>query len=62
MTTLERYSDALKKVLDMPQIQQRLVSLGLTVEYMTSQTLAQREQAYSKNWARIIAESGFNAQ
>ncbi len=62
VTTLERYSDALKKVLDMPQIQQRLASLGLTVEYMTSQTLAQREQAYSKNWARIIAESGFNAQ
>ena len=53
--TIERYSDALKKVLEMPQVQQRLISLGLSVDFMTSQTLAQREQAYSKNWARIIA-------
>jgi hypothetical protein len=25
---------------------------------MTSQTLSERERAYSKNWAKIIAESG----
>jgi tripartite-type tricarboxylate transporter receptor subunit TctC len=60
--TLERYSEALKKVLEMPNVQQRLVALGLTVDYMTSQTLSERERAYSKNWAKIIAESGFTAQ
>ena len=56
--TLERYSEALKKVLEMPNVQQRLVALGLTVEYMNGQTLSERERAYSKNWAKIIAESG----
>ena len=60
--TLERYSLALKKVLQLPQIQQRLSALGLTVEYMTSDTLSQRESAYSKNWAQIIAKTGFIAQ
>ena len=59
--TLERYSEALKKVLEMPNVQQRLVALGLTVDYMTSQTLSERERAYSKNWAKIIAESGFTS-
>jgi tripartite-type tricarboxylate transporter receptor subunit TctC len=59
---LERYSDALKAVLEIPNVQQRLVALGLTVGYMSSQTLSERERAYSKNWARIIAESGFTAQ
>lgn len=60
--TLERYSDALKKVLEMPDVQQRLIGLGLTVEFMSSRTLSERERAYSKNWARIITESGFMPQ
>ena len=59
---LERYSDALKAVLEIPNVQQRLVALGLTVGYMNGETLSERERAYSKNWARIIAESGFTAQ
>ena len=60
--TLERYSDALKKVLEIPDVQKRLVGLGLTVDFMSSQRLAERERAYSKNWARIITESGFMPQ
>jgi tripartite-type tricarboxylate transporter receptor subunit TctC len=60
--TIERLGNALAKVLDMPQVKQRLVAMGLTVEYMSSQTLAQRESAYTKNWARIIEASGFKAQ
>jgi tripartite-type tricarboxylate transporter receptor subunit TctC len=60
--TIERLGNALAKVLDMPQVNQRLVSMGLTVEYMSSQTLTQRESAYTKNWARIIEASGFKAQ
>jgi hypothetical protein len=39
-------------------VQQRLVALGLTVDYMNGQTLSERARAYSKNWAKIIAESG----
>jgi tripartite-type tricarboxylate transporter receptor subunit TctC len=60
--TLERYSNALKVVLDIPTVRQRLVALGLTVEYMSSKTLYERERAYSKNWARIITESKFTVQ
>lgn len=60
--TIERLGNALAKVLDMPQVKQRLVAMGLTVKYMSSQTLAQRESAYTKNWARIIEASGFKAQ
>lgn len=59
--TLERYSQALKKVLEIPNVQQRLVALGLTVDYMTGHTLSERERAYSKNWAKIIAASGFTS-
>ena len=60
--TIERLGNAIAKVLEMPQVKQRLVAMGLTVEYMTSQALAQRESAYSKNWATIIEASGFKAQ
>ncbi len=60
--TLERLSNAVVKVLDMPQVKQRLVAMGLTVEYMSGQALAQRESAYSKSWARMIEASGFQAQ
>ena len=60
--TIERLGNALAKVLEMPQVRQRLVAMGLTVEYMSSQALSQRESAYTKNWARIIEASGFKAQ
>ena len=60
--TLERLSNAVVKVLDMPQVKQRRVAMGLTVEYMSGQALAQRESAYSKSWARMIEASGFQAQ
>ena len=60
--TLERLSNAIAKVLDMPHVKQRLVAMGLTVEYMSGQALAQRESAYSKSWARMIEASGFQAQ
>ena len=60
--TIERLGNALAKVLEMPQVRQRLVAMGLTVEYMSSQALSQRESAYTKKWARIIEASGFKAQ
>jgi tripartite-type tricarboxylate transporter receptor subunit TctC len=60
--TIQRYNDAMKKILDMPNVQQRLVALGLTIEYMSSQKLYERERAYSKNWAKIIAESGLKLE
>ena len=60
--TLDRYSDALAKVIAMPEVHDRLTAMGLTVGHMTSEQLARRERAYSQAWGRIIKASGFQAQ
>jgi hypothetical protein len=36
--------------------------MGLTVSYMTSSQLAQREKAYSQAWTQIIKNSEFQPQ
>ena len=59
---IDRFSEALAKVIALPEVHERLTAMGLTVEYMSSQQLASREQAYSRTWARIIKASGFQAQ
>ncbi len=61
-TTIEKISTALAKVIALPEVHERLTSMGLTVAYMTPQQLASREQAYSQTWSRIIKNSGFVAQ
>ena len=60
--TLDRYSEALAKVIALPEVRERLTTMGLTVGHMTSQQLANRERAYTKTWAKIIKDSGFQAQ
>ena len=60
--TIERFSQAVAKVVAMPDVHERLTAMGLTVGYMTAQQLATREQAYAQTWARIIKASGFQAQ
>jgi len=59
---LERYSEALAKVLALPDVHERLTAMGLTVGHMSGEQLAQRERAYRQSWARIIQASGFQAQ
>ena len=59
---LDRFSDALAKVILLPDVHERLTAMGLTVVHMNSQQLASREQAYTQTWARIIKASGFQAQ
>jgi hypothetical protein len=59
---LDRFSDALTKVLAMPEVRDPLTAMGLTVGFMSSAQLASREQAYAQTWARIIKQSGFQAQ
>ena len=61
-TIIDRYSAALAKTIAQPQIYERLQALGLTVEFMSSEVLAQRERAYSQSWARLIREHNFVAQ
>ena len=59
---IDRYNDALAKILTQADVRERLTALGLTVDYMNSEQLARREKAYAQSWARIIHESGFQAQ
>jgi tripartite-type tricarboxylate transporter receptor subunit TctC len=59
---IEQFSQALSKVLAMPDVRERLTALGLAVEFMGSQQLASRERAYAKSWAEIIRKSGFQPQ
>ncbi len=59
---LNRYSDALAKVIAQPEVRERLSAMGLSVGHMTAEQLGRRERAYSQSWARIIQASGFQAQ
>jgi tripartite-type tricarboxylate transporter receptor subunit TctC len=60
--TIDKISSALAKVVALPEVNERLTAMGLTVAYMTPQQLTSREQAYSQTWARIIKASGFVPQ
>ncbi|MFM7025841.1 MAG: Bug family tripartite tricarboxylate transporter substrate binding protein [Limnohabitans sp.] len=60
--TVERYAEAVSKAVAMPEVRERLTTLGLTVGYMTPSQLEAREKAYTAAWARIIKASGFQAQ
>ena len=59
---IDRFFDALAKVIAQPDVHDRLTAMGLTVGHMVSQQLATREQAYTKTWTRIIKASGFQVQ
>lgn len=59
---IDRFSDALAKVIALPEVHERLTAMGLTVGHMSSQQLTSREKAYTQTWARIIKASGFQAQ
>ncbi|MFO1193849.1 MAG: Bug family tripartite tricarboxylate transporter substrate binding protein [Rhodoferax sp.] len=59
---IDKFADAMSKVLAMPDVRERLTAMGLTVGYMTPQQLTSREQAYTQVWTRLIKASGFQAQ
>jgi len=59
---IDKFSDALAKVLTQPDVKERLTAMGLTVGFMDQATLAKREQAYTKVWVKLIKDSGFVAQ
>ena len=60
--TIDKFSDALAKVVTQPDVKERLTAMGLTVGFMDQATLAKREQAYTRVWTKLIKESGFVAQ
>ena len=59
---IDKFSDALAKVLTLPEVREQLTAMGLSVGFMSQQQLASRERAYSQAWSKIIKSSGFQAQ
>lgn len=59
---IARYAAVIEKVLHQQQVLERLQNLGLTVEFMSPDSLGEREHAYSQSWARLIRDSGFVPQ
>jgi tripartite-type tricarboxylate transporter receptor subunit TctC len=57
--TVQRLSDAVRKVLEQPQLRDRMAAMGLTVEYLAPQQMAAREQAYTQALGRLIESGGF---
>ena len=59
---IERFADAVAKVIAMPEVKDRLSGMGLNLGFMNAQQLGSREQAYTRVWSKIIKSSGFVAQ
>jgi tripartite-type tricarboxylate transporter receptor subunit TctC len=60
--TINHFGAALSKVLTMPDVHDQLTKMGLTVGYMNSHQLEQRERAYTQVWTKLIKNSGFQPQ
>jgi len=60
--TINHFGFALSKVLAMPDVNEQLTKMGLTVGYMNSHQLEQRERAYTQVWTKLIKNSGFQPQ
>ncbi len=59
---IERFADAVAKVIAMPDVKDRLSGMGLNLGFMNAQQLGSREQAYTRVWSKIIKSSGFVTQ
>ena len=59
---LDRFANALAKVIALPDIKDKLTTWGLTVGFMSQAQLAARERAYAQTWGKIIKASGFQPQ
>jgi tripartite-type tricarboxylate transporter receptor subunit TctC len=56
---IDKYGDALQKVLAMPDVKQKLTAMGLTVGYESQGQFAGRVRTYTQAWEKIIQASGF---
>ncbi len=59
---VERFSQALQKVIALPEIRDRLTGLGLTVGYQPQAQFGPLVRKYGQTWAQIIKASGFQPQ
>lgn len=56
---LDRFNQALAKVIAMPDVREHLTAMGLTVAYQPQAAFANRVKGYTGTWDRIIKASGF---
>ena len=59
---LDRFNQAMLKVIAMPDVREQLVGMGLTVGYQPQALFANRVKGYTQSWERIIKASGFQAK
>ena len=59
---IDRFGDALAKVLAMPDVREKLTAMGLTVGFMPQGQFAGRVRSYTQTWEQIIKASGFQPQ
>jgi tripartite-type tricarboxylate transporter receptor subunit TctC len=59
---LERFNQALAKVVAMPDVREHLTAMGLTVAYQPQAAFARRVQGYTQSWDKIIKASGYQAK
>ena len=56
---LDRFNQALARVIAMPDVHEQLTAMGLSVAYQPQAAFAQRVKSYTQTWAGIIKASGF---
>ena len=56
---IDRFNQALAKVVAMPDVREHLTGMGLAVAYQPQAQFAKRVASYTQTWERIIKASGF---
>jgi tripartite-type tricarboxylate transporter receptor subunit TctC len=56
---LDRFNQALARVIAMPDVREHLTSMGLAVGYQPQAAFTARVRGYTQSWDRIIKASGF---
>ena len=56
---LDRFNQALAKVIAMPEVRDHLTAMGLTVAHQPQGPFTQRVKGYTASWDKIIKASGF---
>jgi tripartite-type tricarboxylate transporter receptor subunit TctC len=59
---LDRFSAALARVVAQPEVRERLVAMGLAVQYQPQGQITQRVRAYSAAWAQLVRKLGVQPQ
>ena len=59
---IDRYSDALAKIISQSEVKDRLTSMGINVVHMPPRQFANHVRSYTQTWEKIVKNSGFQAQ